>query len=168
VIERKAAKRARRVMVELFAAADRYNPFSADVQRRSRLRRWLIRTVEGPWVENIMQAVVLCNVLLLALTWYRQPRAWTRVQDNAAFVFTGVFVFEAAVKIFALRRDYFKDDWNKLDFFMALATLAESIAQLVAAGATGAFSNEGKHFLSVPLFKSFRHLFKHLCSVPTP
>ena len=39
------------------------------------------------------------------------------------FVFTGIFVLEAIVKIIALRTHYFKKAWNVFDFVIVISSL---------------------------------------------
>ena len=39
------------------------------------------------------------------------------------FVFTGIFVLEAIVKIIALRTHYFKKAWNVFDFIIVVSSL---------------------------------------------
>lgn len=39
------------------------------------------------------------------------------------FVFTGIFVLEAIVKIIALRTHYFKKAWNVFDFIIVISSL---------------------------------------------
>ena len=39
------------------------------------------------------------------------------------FIFTGIFVLEAVVKIIALRTHYFKKAWNVFDFIIVISSL---------------------------------------------
>ena len=36
------------------------------------------------------------------------------------YIFTGIYTFEMIIKLVALRRNYFNDNWNNFDFFIVL------------------------------------------------
>jgi hypothetical protein len=38
------------------------------------------------------------------------------------YAFIGIFTAEAIAKLIALRRNYFKDNWNKFDFVVVVLT----------------------------------------------
>ena len=51
--------------------------------------------------------------------------------ETINYIFTGIFVFEAAVKLIAFGSQYFYDSWNVFDFFIAsISVLFIAIKQL--------------------------------------
>jgi len=45
--------------------------------------------------------------------------------EYANYLFTFIFIVEAALKLFTYRLDYFKTAWNKFDFFVCCASLLD-------------------------------------------
>ena len=46
------------------------------------------------------------------------------------YFFTLVFLFEAIIKIFVYRWNYFKTTWNKFDFFVVVSSLIDLALEL--------------------------------------
>ena len=53
-------------------------------------------------------------------------------------IFMGTFTLEAIIKLYALRKDYFREAWNVFDFFIVILTLIILIFQ-----ETGILENVG-------------------------
>ena len=51
-----------------------------------------------------------------------QPELYTKPMEFANYIFMSIFTAEAVVKIIALRMLYFKDSWNRFDFFVVFCT----------------------------------------------
>jgi hypothetical protein len=49
---------------------------------------------------------------------------WTFVLENLNLFFIVIFTSEMLLKMFALRKYYFKDTWNLFDFIVVLLSLA--------------------------------------------
>lgn len=47
--------------------------------------------------------------------------------ESSNFIFTVIFIVEAALKIFVFRWAYFKTSWNKFDFFVVLTSIFDII-----------------------------------------
>jgi len=52
--------------------------------------------------------------------------------DYTNFVFTAVFIIEAALKLFTYRLAYFKVTWNKFDFFVVSASIFDIVISRVS------------------------------------
>ena len=74
------------------------------------------------------------------LKWYNQSTEFVQILGYANLLFTGIFVFESIIKIIALGRLYFKDNWNIFDFVIIWISVAIDIFdlnyQIKIAGAT--------------------------------
>ncbi|CAI2356326.1 unnamed protein product [Caenorhabditis sp. 36 PRJEB53466] len=99
-------------------------------------RKWALQMVMSPWFDRITMAVIMINCVTLGM--YRPcedgPDCNTyRCQildiiDNCIFVY---FAIEMVIKIMALGftgpAAYMSDTWNRLDFFIVMAGIAEFI-----------------------------------------
>ncbi|CAD6191072.1 unnamed protein product [Caenorhabditis auriculariae] len=99
-------------------------------------RKWALAMVMSPWFDRITMAVILLNCVTLGM--YRPcedgPDCSTYrcrildLIDNCIFVY---FAFEMVIKIVALGfygpAAYMSDTWNRLDFFIVMAGIAEFV-----------------------------------------
>merc|ERR1719389_1388115 len=76
---------------------------------------------------------ILLNTLIMALKWFPEPESGSLpfVLDVCNYCFAGIFVMEAALKIYALRSAYFSDGWNVFDFVCVVSTVAGVLMQQV-------------------------------------
>jgi voltage-dependent calcium channel L type alpha-1D len=91
----------------------------------SRLRLFLFRLAEASWFDFVIIACIICNSLLLALRWYEQTREAINIIEAMNLFFTVVFLLEAIIKIGGYGRRYFKENWNRFDFFIVVVSVAE-------------------------------------------
>ena len=47
------------------------------------------------------------------------------------YIFTTIFFFEAALKFMAYGNTYFKNSWNKFDFFVVVASLFDVLMEFM-------------------------------------
>ena len=77
------------------------------------------------WFEYLMVGIVTLNTMIMACEHYQQPQWLTTFLLVVEVVFAIIYCFEALIKIFGLSaKVYFRAGLNKLDFLIALASLA--------------------------------------------
>jgi hypothetical protein len=89
-------------------------------------RRGTFFFVTNSKFENFIMLCIVLNSVVMAVKHFPEPGANTPYQMTLAalnYLFATVFLFEAILKIFALRRTYFLDNWNVFDFTCVLATV---------------------------------------------
>ena len=70
-----------------------------------------------------MMAVIIVNVVVLALRYDGEPEAWTLFQDTMNEICTVIFTAEAAVKIYAFGpTGYWTTKWNRFDLFIVVTS----------------------------------------------
>lgn len=80
-----------------------------------------------PWFEPLILMVILLNTLTLMLSYDGQGVIWRKALNTPSHIFSAIYVVEAALKILALGRTYFKDGWNIFDFFIVVFTLIDVV-----------------------------------------
>ena len=93
-----------------------------EARTMSRLRQLCLRLVRSQKFEFLILICILANTLVLALHWFNQSEQLIEILDMINIGFNIVFTVEAAVKIYALRCEYFKDGWNLYDFVIVAVT----------------------------------------------
>jgi hypothetical protein len=68
-------------------------------------------------------------MIVLALSWYNNPKELAEVLNYVNFGFALIFTAEAILKIFAFGKVYFEDGWNNFDFFVVCGTIGGIIVQ---------------------------------------
>lgn len=65
----------------------------------------------------------MANTVVLMFKWYEQPKYIDQFAEYMNYIFTGVFVIEAVVKVIAFEpRVYFSEGWNIFDFIIILGS----------------------------------------------
>jgi hypothetical protein len=95
------------------------------------LRGFLFKVIKSKKFEVGMMAVILLNIFVMALHYEGASQEYENVLENLNIGLTFVFFAEAMAKITALGcGNYFKNNWNKFDFFVVLASAADFIMQV--------------------------------------
>ena len=71
---------------------------------------------------------IVSNTLVLAVHWYGMPETLSEIFEITNMVFMVVFALEAVMKIIAMKKQYFKDNWNVFDFVVVVSTLLAIIS----------------------------------------
>ena len=87
-----------------------------------------------PSVELAIATFTLANAAVLGVTHYGEAEWLTDLTTYANFSFTAVWVLEAALRIFGYGvGSYFSFSWNRLDFVLVVAGVAEIVFHVLAA-----------------------------------
>merc|ERR1719387_254279 len=86
----------------------------------------------------IYLAIGLNAVQMGLATDYTGP-GWDEVWSACEHGFTALFTTEMLIKMYFLRRAYFKDPWNQLDFFLVTLSIVDGwiMAPLMGGSGTG-------------------------------
>ena len=105
--------------------------------RASALRKSLESFVTHKWFDQFILGMIVLSSCLLAVDAPAEVDEGSRLKywlDIFDAVFVGIFVVEAALKIVALGKRYFKNNWNVLDFcIVSLGVASAAIAALADA-----------------------------------
>ena len=64
-------------------------------------RLWFFKIESHPQFENTIFVMIALNTLVLMLKWYQQSEMMVMILENINYVFTTIFMAEAAIKIIA-------------------------------------------------------------------
>ena len=142
--ERRARRRRdlekKRALVEDAANAEGDERRAKAATRRLRtaaLRKALERFVTHRWFDKTMMCMIVVSSSLLAVDAPAEVDEDSRVRywlDVSDLFFVGLFVLEAALKIVALGKRYFRNGWNVLDFCIVSLGVASSAITALASG----------------------------------
>ncbi|XP_060572053.1 sodium channel protein 1 brain-like isoform X2 [Ruditapes philippinarum] len=112
------------------------------------------KIIAEPLFDLFIILCILLNTAFMAAEHHNQPDALTQLLDVSNYVFSGVFIVEAILKLSALTKFYFKNPWNVFDLVIVIA----SIVDMSVTGVDG-----------LTVFRSFRlmRVFKLAQSWPT-
>jgi hypothetical protein len=89
----------------------------------NKLRDFCINLVENHWFDRVVISFIILNTVVLALKWYNMSDSISSVTEKLNYFFSAVFTLEAAIKIVALKGNYFKEGWNLFDFVIVIGTI---------------------------------------------
>jgi len=131
-------------------------------------RQLALQLVGSREFEVAILGAIVANTAVMATTSYDASEGVQRIQENANLAFLGIFVGEAALKLYTLRfRPYFRDRWNSFDFLIVGCSVAIAIserllqAQIIDASLLRLF-RIARVFRLVKSLSSLRRLFETL------
>ena len=86
-------------------------------------RRKFHTFVSSSKFESFIMGVIMLNMFQMALFHIGQTREIEMLLDITNYIFTAIFIMEATLKLIAYGRSYFKNSWNKFDFFVVVASI---------------------------------------------
>ena len=123
--------------------------------RASALRKSLESFVTHKWFDQFMLGMIVLSSCLLAVDAPAEVDEGSRLKywlDIFDAFFVGMFVVEAALKIIALGKRYFKNGWNVLDFcIVSLGVASAAITALADA-------EDGNAAVAAKILRAFRAL----------
>ncbi|XP_076808311.1 sodium channel protein type 3 subunit alpha-like isoform X3 [Clavelina lepadiformis] len=126
--------------------------------QNNKFRSAAVNMFVTPWFSYFVTFVILVNCICMTLV---DPPIW--IEDHMEYIFTTIYLFEAAVKIIAKgfmfhRFSYLRDPWNWLDFLVIIMAILSQVLRRAVSENTGKFS----------VLRAFRVLraFKTMSVVP--
>jgi len=104
-------------------------PFVQPPRATSAAMAWCQRLVAHKAFEISIVTCIMLNTLTMAMEYFGASQQYQLVLLVCNYAFAIVFLFEAIVKLLALRWIYFKSSWNRFDFVVVLASIAGVIVQ---------------------------------------
>nr|XP_012598896.2 voltage-dependent T-type calcium channel subunit alpha-1H isoform X1 [Microcebus murinus] len=87
-------------------------------------RRSIHTLCTSHYLDLFITFIICVNVITMSMEHYNQPKSLDEALKYCNYVFTIVFVFEAALKLVAFGfRRFFKDRWNQLDLAIVLLSI---------------------------------------------
>ena len=85
--------------------------------------------IKHPVFEIVVMVVLVFNSIIIGLTFMGLDEKWDNILVLIDQYFVYVYILEAVLKIIGLGiLDYYRDNWNKLDFGLIVITLSTDVA----------------------------------------
>ena len=85
--------------------------------------------IKHPVFEIVIVIILIINSIIIGLTFIGLEESWDDLLVMIDRYFIYVYILEAVLKIIGLGFfDYFRDNWNKLDFSLIIITLSTDVA----------------------------------------
>ena len=82
----------------------------------------------GDVFERFVLACIVANTAISMTRHRGQPASFEHFLDRASYAFASVFALEAAIKLTALGKRYFRIGWNRFDFAIVVLGIGEALA----------------------------------------
>uniref|UniRef100_A0A8W4FD88 Calcium voltage-gated channel subunit alpha1 H n=1 Tax=Sus scrofa TaxID=9823 RepID=A0A8W4FD88_PIG len=120
-LERKRRSKAPLVGSSAGAIEAQRRPYYADY---SPTRRSIHSLCTSHYLDLFITFIIGVNVITMSMEHYNQPKSLDEALKYCNYVFTIVFIVEAALKLVAFGfRRFFKDRWNQLDLAIVLLSI---------------------------------------------
>ena len=94
--------------------------FNKKQMTNNKYRNYARKLLITKYFDPFIQVCIGLNIFILMLKYVGMPEGLIQFITIMNYIFTIIFTFEAAVKIFAYGRLYFYDSWNKFDLFIVI------------------------------------------------
>ena len=114
---------------------------------------YLITIANSKYLDNFIMIIIFLNLIIMAINYDGTDPTYQQFLDIANLIFTSIFIAECLLKIIALGPcGYFYFGWNKFDFFVVIA----SIADLIIANIEGINASFLKSFQIIRVLRVLR------------
>lgn len=86
-------------------------------------------------------AVIILNMIQMAVLHEGQSQEFGAMLDFTNYIFTVIFILEAALKLIAYGDTYFNNSWNQFDFFVVVASVFDIFMDVVGSKALEGLSS---------------------------
>lgn len=102
-----------------------------DVTTYVPFRKQIYAIVTHSLFQYFIYAMIIINVLFMATEHYGMSGVHLEILSYVNYFFTAVFVIEAIVKLYALGKYYFHDNFNKLDFVIVCSSVTSFVLNVI-------------------------------------
>lgn len=90
---------------------------------QNKFRAWLFDLILQKKFEVFIMSVILVNMVTMMMEHHNQSESFTDALRYLNYIFTGIFIIEAVIRLIAMRLDYFKMGWNVFDFVIVVFSI---------------------------------------------
>ncbi|XP_074630746.1 sodium channel protein 1 brain-like isoform X1 [Acropora palmata] len=96
---------------------------------QNKFRAWLFDLILQKKFEVFIMSIILTNMVTMMMEHNNQSESFTNALKYLNYIFTGIFIIEAVIRLIALRFDYFKLGWNVFDFTIVVFSIVGIIVE---------------------------------------
>ena len=90
-------------------------------------RYYLREFADSSFLDNFIMIIIALNMISMAMNYENCHPIYDKCLTIANYIFTGIFIAECCIKLLAYGFAYFHGGWNKFDFFVVVASIADLI-----------------------------------------
>jgi hypothetical protein len=88
------------------------------------------KLVSSNTFEAVIMGFILLNMIQMAMLFEGAPESITQLLRISNYVFAIIFLVEACLKAVAYGSSYFRNAWNKFDFFVVSASIFDFLLEI--------------------------------------
>lgn len=81
----------------------------------------MTRIVQHQAFDIFIFTCICLNTVVLAMSWYGMEQSILDVLEVLNYIFTVIYTFEMAIKLPAMGKSYFRDNWCLFDFIIVIS-----------------------------------------------
>jgi hypothetical protein len=102
-------------------------------------RTWFHELVTSPKFQWTITISIMLNMIQMAMLHEDQSKSFNWFMEFTNYIFTIIFIVEAILKLIAFGKSYFKNGWNKFDFFVVVASIFDVLLKFLERVFSGGF-----------------------------
>jgi len=117
--------------VEMMKFIIRTKRVTSPIPISTHMQTLALRLINNRYFNAFIVGCIIGNALAMAMAYAEASESYVAALERINQVFTGVFVLEACLKLYALSPSgYFADKWNCFDFFVVITSLLDLVLNL--------------------------------------
>ena len=93
------------------------------------IRYYLREFADSSFLDNFIMGCIVLNLISMALNYDLSDPKYDLALTYINYIFTGIFIVECIIKLWAYGVSYFHSGWNRFDFFVVVASIADLVIQ---------------------------------------
>ena len=81
--------------------------------------------------DIVIMGCIILNMIQMALTYETITDTMVQVLRVSNYIFSAIFFIEAVLKLIAFGKSYFRNSWNKFDFFVVVSSIFDVILEIM-------------------------------------
>lgn len=102
-------------------------------------RLWFHELVISWKFQLVITISIMLNMIQMAMLHEDQSKSFSWFIEFTNYIFTIIFIVEAILKLIAFGKSYFKNSWNKFDFFVVVASIFDVLLKFLEKVISGGF-----------------------------
>ena len=115
-------------LTQVYKAQSNYETWV--MPEKGTLRFYLREFADSSFLDNFIMCCIVLNMVSMAMNFDTPDETYDLALTYVNYIFTGIFIVECIIKLFAYGPiGYFHSGWNKFDFFVVIASIADLVIQ---------------------------------------
>lgn len=89
----------------------------------TKFRQKAVLITRSRWFDHTILVLIILNTFVLGFNYAGMPQHYHTIIEHINLLFVVIFTLEAILKLYAMRSEYFRSNWNRFDLSVVVLTI---------------------------------------------